>query len=85
CGSGVDGGEAGGVAATAAWQRRLPGSGWWVAVWGRRVEGSDIDDWIDRSDGNNFGFAGKSSPEKFSGGGWPEMVVVAGGRGGRPA
>nr|GEV45333.1 retrovirus-related Pol polyprotein from transposon TNT 1-94 [Tanacetum cinerariifolium] len=46
----------------------------------RRVRESDIDDRIDRSEGNNFGFAGKSPPEKFSGGG---SVVVAGGR--RPA
>nr|GFA79963.1 hypothetical protein [Tanacetum cinerariifolium] len=51
-----------------------------------RVGESGVDDWIDRSEGNKFGFAGKSPPEKFSGGGWPKMVVVvAGGRGGRPA
>nr|GEV93938.1 hypothetical protein [Tanacetum cinerariifolium] len=66
----------GSVAATAACQRQLPGSGWWVAVWGRRVEGSDIDDWIDRSEGNNFGFAGKSPPENSGGG----DVMVAGRR-----
>nr|GEY55189.1 hypothetical protein [Tanacetum cinerariifolium] len=69
------------------WQRRQPGSGWWVAVWGRRVEGSDIDDWIDRSEGNNFEFSGKSPPENSGGGGvmvagrrqwWPAVGGVAG-------
>nr|GEU73200.1 hypothetical protein [Tanacetum cinerariifolium] len=41
----------------------------------KRVAASDIVDRIDRKVGNLFGFAGKSSPEKFSGGGG----VVAGG------
>nr|GEZ87018.1 hypothetical protein [Tanacetum cinerariifolium] len=51
-----------------------------------RVGESGVDDWIDRSEGNKFGFAGKSPPEKFSGGssvvaamaadwlGWPAVV-----------
>nr|GEZ69748.1 hypothetical protein [Tanacetum cinerariifolium] len=43
------------------------GGGSGVNRW--RVRESDIDDQIDRSEGNNFGFAGKSPPEKFSGGG----------------
>nr|GEY85258.1 hypothetical protein [Tanacetum cinerariifolium] len=34
-----------------------------------RVRGSGVDDRIDRSEGNKFGFAGKIPPEKFSGGG----------------
>nr|GEX22242.1 hypothetical protein [Tanacetum cinerariifolium] len=42
-----------------------------------RVGESGVDDWIDRSEGNKFGFAGKSPPEKFSAAavvaGWPEM------------
>nr|GFA40744.1 hypothetical protein [Tanacetum cinerariifolium] len=69
-----DGGVGGGVvlvvvvAATVA-----AGSRW---RWWRRVRESDIDDRIDRSEGNNFGFAGKSPPEKFSGGG---SVVADGG------
>nr|GFB92860.1 hypothetical protein [Tanacetum cinerariifolium] len=40
-----------------------------------RVGESGVDEWIDRSEGNNFGFAEKSPPEKFSGGG----SMVAGG------
>nr|GFC60375.1 hypothetical protein [Tanacetum cinerariifolium] len=73
-GSGVDGGEANGVAAMAAYQRRLPGSDWWVAVWGRRVEESDILDRVDRKVRINFGFAGKIPAEKFSGGGRPAVA-----------
>nr|GEZ49903.1 hypothetical protein [Tanacetum cinerariifolium] len=103
------GGVGGGVAAAAAWQQRMPGSGWWgygdvdgevvwcccrprmgakgvvvvpaVVVVARdsgvrwRVGESGVDDWIDRSEGNNFGLAGKSPSEKFSGGG----SMVAGG------
>nr|GEX07423.1 putative reverse transcriptase domain-containing protein [Tanacetum cinerariifolium] len=44
-----------------------------------RVGESGVDDWIDRSEGNKFGFVRKSPPKKF-GDGWPEMVVVADGR-----
>nr|GFA06818.1 hypothetical protein [Tanacetum cinerariifolium] len=40
-----------------------------VAEKWRHVTESDLGDRIDRSEGNNFGFAGKSPPEKFSGGG----------------
>nr|GFB11634.1 hypothetical protein [Tanacetum cinerariifolium] len=32
-------------------------------------------DRIDRKTGSLFGFAGKSPPKKFSGGGWPEMAA----------
>nr|GFC15976.1 hypothetical protein [Tanacetum cinerariifolium] len=50
--------------------------GWrWMAAeeWGRRVRESDMVDRIDRSKRSIFGFAGKSPPENFSGGGgdWP--------------
>nr|GEX84422.1 hypothetical protein [Tanacetum cinerariifolium] len=44
-----------------------------------RVGESSVDDWIDRSEGNKFGFAGKSSPEKFSGGGSVVAAVAAAG------
>nr|GEX11633.1 hypothetical protein [Tanacetum cinerariifolium] len=50
---------------------------WW-GLWmvGRRVGASDIVDRIDRKTGSLFWFAGKSPPEKFSGGGgWPEMAA----------
>nr|GEV28804.1 hypothetical protein [Tanacetum cinerariifolium] len=51
----------------------------------RRVRESDIDDRIDRSEGNNFGFAGKSPSEKFSGdGGCGLPAVAAGEKGGWP-
>nr|GFC37263.1 hypothetical protein [Tanacetum cinerariifolium] len=43
----------------------------------RRVVASDIVDRIDRKVGNNFGFAEKSPPEKFS----DDGGVVAGGGG----
>nr|GEU48501.1 integrase, catalytic region, zinc finger, CCHC-type, peptidase aspartic, catalytic [Tanacetum cinerariifolium] len=46
-----------------------------VRWWGRRVRASEMKDRVDRSVGNNFGFTGKSLPEKFFGGG----NVVAGG------
>nr|GFB45689.1 hypothetical protein [Tanacetum cinerariifolium] len=45
-----------------------------TTVW-RRVVASDLMDRVDRSKRNIFGFAGKSPPEKFFGGG----DVVAGG------
>nr|GEU83962.1 putative zinc finger, CCHC-type [Tanacetum cinerariifolium] len=51
-----------GVAVLTVDRRRLP------EKW-RRVTESDLGDRIDRSEGNNFGFAGKSPPEKISGGG----------------
>nr|GEY07580.1 hypothetical protein [Tanacetum cinerariifolium] len=43
-----------------------------------RVRESGVDDWIDRSEGNKFGFAGKSPPENFSGGGSVVAAVAAG-------
>nr|GEU84972.1 reverse transcriptase domain-containing protein [Tanacetum cinerariifolium] len=72
-----------GVAAGGWWrwrllcrQRRLGderrwcgGGGGGCGVKWQRVRESDIEDRIDRRVGNNFGFAGKSPPEKFSGGG----------------
>nr|GEZ88575.1 hypothetical protein [Tanacetum cinerariifolium] len=61
------------------------GGGSGVTRWWQRVGESGIGDRVDRSKRSLFGFAGKSPPKKFFGGGWPEMVVVAGGRIGRPA
>nr|GFB38341.1 hypothetical protein [Tanacetum cinerariifolium] len=58
------GGAGGGVAAAAAWQRLVVTA---VVVW-RRVVASDLMDRVDRSKRSIFGFAGKSPPEKFSGG-----------------
>nr|GEW57231.1 hypothetical protein [Tanacetum cinerariifolium] len=50
-----------------------------VAVgYGGQVGESGVDDWIDRSEGNKFGFAEKSPPEKFSGGGSLVAAVAAG-------
>nr|GFC06568.1 hypothetical protein [Tanacetum cinerariifolium] len=49
---------------------------------GWRVGESGVDDWVDRSEGNKFGFAGKSPPERFSGGG---RVVAGGGSRWHPA
>ncbi|GKC62864.1 reverse transcriptase domain-containing protein [Tanacetum coccineum] len=48
---------------------------------GKRVETRDTWDWVDRATRKLFGFGRKSPPEKFSGGGWPEKVAVAGGEG----
>nr|GFA68707.1 hypothetical protein [Tanacetum cinerariifolium] len=56
-----------GVAAAAAMWGDSGGGG--SEVHRRRVRESDMDDWIDRSVGNNFRFAGMSPPEKFFGGG----------------
>nr|GEW80697.1 hypothetical protein [Tanacetum cinerariifolium] len=44
-----------------------------------RVGERCVDDWIDRSEGNKFGFAGKSPSEKFSDGGSVVAAAVAGG------
>nr|GEZ78207.1 hypothetical protein [Tanacetum cinerariifolium] len=44
-----------------------------------RVGESGVDDWIDRSEGNKFGFVGKSPPEKISGGGSVVAAVAAAG------
>nr|GFB06699.1 hypothetical protein [Tanacetum cinerariifolium] len=41
----------------------------------RRVRESDIEDWIDWSEGNNFGL-GRKPTGKFSGGGQPAGVVA---------
>nr|GFA90205.1 retrotransposon protein, putative, Ty1-copia subclass [Tanacetum cinerariifolium] len=45
----------------------------------RRVRKSDIEDWIDRSEGNNFGLGRKPTEKTFRRRWW-----LAGGRGGRP-
>nr|GFC95056.1 hypothetical protein [Tanacetum cinerariifolium] len=47
------------------------GSGGSEVRW--RVGESGVDDWIDRSEGNKFGFARKSPPEMFSGGGSTDL------------
>nr|GEY98656.1 hypothetical protein [Tanacetum cinerariifolium] len=52
-----------------------------VEEWGRRVRESDIGDQIDRETRNLFGFAEKSPPEKFSGGGRAVAGWSAGGWG----
>nr|GEZ83779.1 reverse transcriptase domain-containing protein [Tanacetum cinerariifolium] len=70
----VDCGGSSGMGAAVVWGDSGGGGG--SEVHRRRVRESDIDDWIDRSEGNNFGFSGKSPPEKFSGGG---SVVADGG------
>nr|GEX98587.1 hypothetical protein [Tanacetum cinerariifolium] len=55
---------------------------WWVTNGGdgsggeRRVRESGVEGWIDRVVGILFGFAGKISPEKFSGGGRRRRVVA---------
>nr|GEX19272.1 ribonuclease H-like domain-containing protein [Tanacetum cinerariifolium] len=54
----------------------------WMAAeeWGRRVRESGVGDRLDPVTGSLFGFAGKSPPEKFSGGGshggrrWGEFI-----------
>nr|GEX75926.1 hypothetical protein [Tanacetum cinerariifolium] len=73
-GSGVsgDGGSDGGIDG-------VGGSGGSGVRW--RVGESGVDDWIDRSEGNKFGFAGKSPLEKFSGSGSAVVAVAAGGGG----
>nr|GFA41903.1 hypothetical protein [Tanacetum cinerariifolium] len=79
------GGDAGGVAATAAWQRGcgnggdVGGSGSWLEVAAVRGEKWWLDQ-IDRDTRSNLGFAGKISPKKFSGGGRPAAGAVAGWR-----
>nr|GEX75882.1 hypothetical protein [Tanacetum cinerariifolium] len=74
------------VVAARWWQRGNAGGSVVAAVgsggrggveMGRRVKESGVEDRIDRETGSLFGFAEKSPPEKFSGGG----VVVAGGWG----
>ncbi|GKF06616.1 hypothetical protein Tco_0037284, partial [Tanacetum coccineum] len=40
-----------------------------------RVRESDLGDWVDPVTRIIFGVHRKTPPEKFSGGGWPEMVA----------
>nr|GEV65044.1 hypothetical protein [Tanacetum cinerariifolium] len=46
-----------------------------------RMGESGVDDWVDRSEGKKFGFAGKSLLKKFFGGGGGRLAGVAGGGG----
>nr|GFB84817.1 hypothetical protein [Tanacetum cinerariifolium] len=67
---GHSGGDKMGVVAGGVACCRRRGNGGWQRLWsGRRgkVAASDI---VDRKTGSLFGFAGKSPPKKFSGGGW---------------
>nr|GEV33325.1 hypothetical protein [Tanacetum cinerariifolium] len=50
------------------------GGGWWCF---ERVRESGVDERVDRVTGSLFGFAGKISPEKFSGGKKKYIEVVA--------
>nr|GFA11862.1 hypothetical protein [Tanacetum cinerariifolium] len=43
-----------------------------------RMGESGVDYWVDRSEGNKFGFAEKSPPKKFSGDGSVVAAVAAG-------
>ncbi|GJZ08448.1 hypothetical protein Tco_0542731 [Tanacetum coccineum] len=67
------------------WRREL----WWLGDGGvgcggttageegkTRVRASDVVGWVDRKKRNTLGVRRKNPPEKFSGGGWPEKMVV---------
>ncbi|GKD66574.1 hypothetical protein Tco_1308682, partial [Tanacetum coccineum] len=53
--------------------------GWLPERGGWRVAASKLVDRIDPVTRSLFGVGRKTLPEKFSGGGWPEKVAVAGG------
>ncbi|GJS22335.1 hypothetical protein Tco_0450967 [Tanacetum coccineum] len=53
--------------------------GWLPERGGWRVAASKLVDRIDPVTRSLFGVGQKTLPEKFSGGGWPEKVAVAGG------
>nr|GEZ80711.1 hypothetical protein [Tanacetum cinerariifolium] len=76
CGGGV-GGHGGGD------KRESGGDCGGVMEAGRRVRESGIRDWIDQLMRSLFGFAEKSPPKKFSGGGVVAGWPTAGGWGGR--
>nr|GFA50794.1 hypothetical protein [Tanacetum cinerariifolium]GFC20732.1 hypothetical protein [Tanacetum cinerariifolium] len=73
-------GVGGGVVLEMVTERRCSVAAWVVVAVGYGGEWgeSGVDDWIDRSKGNKFGFAGKSPPEKVSGGGSVVVAVAAG-------
>nr|GFC18819.1 hypothetical protein [Tanacetum cinerariifolium] len=67
-----------GVEVAARWWQRVGSERGGVEM-GRRVRESGVEDRIDRETGSLFGFAGKSPPEKFSGGSSVVAAVTAAG------